>query len=166
LLRAKLKNFAIHGLRRAQIRCKTGPPSPWLRRMLLVLTRLKEPSSEAILAPNSTAALPAHLMPHPRAHEREAHRFMRRERETAPAKLEPNLALSRARMRPLVQELAAIQLNYSAIGCGFRLSPQFRHPAFSPPTPRYRRSGKPHAPAQRPTRSARRGMTPTESILG
>src|SRR5580700_1542213 len=32
-------------------------------------------------------------------------------------------------MRPLAQELAAIQLNYSAIGCGFRLSPQFRHSA-------------------------------------
>ena len=37
-------------------------------------------------------------------------------------------------MRPLAQELAAIQSNYSAIGCGFRLSPQFRHPAFSPPS--------------------------------
>src|SRR5258707_15309514 len=30
-------------------------------------------------------------------------------------------------MRPLAQEWATIQLNYSAIGCGSRLSPQFRH---------------------------------------
>jgi hypothetical protein len=31
---------------------------------------------------------------------------------------------------PFAQELPAIQLNYSAIDSGFRLSPQFRHPAF------------------------------------
>src|ERR1700733_15229729 len=31
-------------------------------------------------------------------------------------------------MRPLAQELAAIQLNYSAIGCEVRPSPQFCHP--------------------------------------
>jgi len=56
--------------------------------MLLVLTRLGEQSSAAIHAPNSTAALPARLTPYPRAHDRKAHRFTRREREAAPAKLE------------------------------------------------------------------------------
>src|ERR1700722_7669868 len=48
-----------------------------------------------------------------------------------PPSLNVNLALPRACMRPPAQELAAIQLNYSAIGCGFRLSPQFRHSALA-----------------------------------
>lgn len=74
-----------------------GSPSPWpASPMLLVVTQLEEPSSEAIHAPQSTAVLPARLMPHPRAHDRKAHRFTRREREAAPAKLERNLALPRA----------------------------------------------------------------------